>query len=71
MIQDSCRTLIKNILSWRFTGVKNTKKRKPISLIIYHHKGGVGKTTIASWLSYLLATGGIAKKDKKLKKSIA
>ncbi|WP_288985361.1 ParA family protein [uncultured Pseudoalteromonas sp.] len=45
---------------------KNTKKRKPISLIIYHHKGGVGKTTIASWLSYLLATGGIAKKDKKL-----
>ena len=45
---------------------KNTKKRKPISLIIYHHKGGVGKTTIASWLSYLLATGGIAKKDKKI-----
>lgn len=41
-------------------------KRKPISLVVYNHKGGVGKTTIAGWLAYLLATGGIDKLGKKL-----
>ncbi|MDH1472660.1 ParA family protein [Shewanella sp. GD03713] len=39
---------------------------KPISLVVYNHKGGVGKTTIAGWLAYLLATGGIDKLGKKL-----
>ncbi|WP_024605510.1 MULTISPECIES: ParA family protein [unclassified Pseudoalteromonas] len=42
------------------------KNKKPISLMIYNHKGGVGKSTIAGWLAYLFATGGIEGKDKKL-----
>lgn len=41
--------------------------KKPISLICYNHKGGVGKTFLATWISYLLSTGGVDKKGKKLR----
>ncbi|BEI26075.1 ParA family protein [Vibrio cholerae] len=41
------------------------QKKKPISIICYNHKGGVGKTFIASWLAYLFATGGVNGTGKK------
>ena len=38
-----------------------------ISMVVYQEKGGVGKSTISSWLAYLLATGGLDGKSKKLR----
>ncbi|CAH7341331.1 ParA family protein [Vibrio crassostreae] len=43
-----------------------TFKKKPISLVCYNQKGGVGKSFCSSWLAYLMATGGIdGTKEKK------
>ncbi|MEF1301072.1 ParA family protein, partial [Vibrio owensii] len=65
IVHTCCRILFENI---EFSKGKEVKKpkRTPISLVVYNHKGGVGKTTIAGWLAYLLATGGINKLGKKL-----